>query len=332
MQNLRVAIAGLGRIGQVHLDAWRKTAGCEVVAAYDDAAAAVDLALKQKLSCYEDMAGLLRANDIDILSVCTPPAMHLAATVKALEKGIHVLCEKPLSVNWRGAERMIRASQSSGTKLQMATKFRHVPEIRGARDLIRDGEIGEPMRFQIEFAGPVDMSRRWNSSPTVAGGGVIIDNGSHALDLVKFLFGSINRVQATQLKPLQNLAVEDQALVLVSAGNDVLGEVTLSWSMQPSSDFYLTIHGTKGTIAIGWKASFIRRGSEEPVQIAAGYDKNATHVRMMTEFANLVRGKGKGWVNLDECLTTQAAIEACYASMESGAWAPVETIEPAVAA
>ena len=93
----------------------------------------------------------------------------------------------------------------------------------------------------------------------------------------------------------------------------------------PSSDFYLTVRGTQGSVAIGWKASFVHRFGEEPVQIAKGYDKAAAHVRMMKEFRNLLLGAAAPWISHDDCLLNSAAIDAAYRSLDSSTWAAVET-------
>jgi len=116
-----------------------------------------------------------------------------------------------------------------------------------------DGAIGEPLTFRIEFAGPVDMSQRWNSDPAVSGGGVLIDNGSHALDITRFLFSPVDAVLATSLKPLQKLRVEDTARILATTACGVTGKIMLSWSMKPADQDYVTIQGPMGQIAIDWK-------------------------------------------------------------------------------
>ncbi|MFN7920583.1 MAG: Gfo/Idh/MocA family oxidoreductase [Bryobacteraceae bacterium] len=324
VNSFKVAIAGLGRIGGVHLDAWRRVPGVEVVAVCDDDSDAQKRAASASLPCYATLPEMLRGGSIDAVSLCTPPAMHLPMAARAMEQGVHVLCEKPLAVNPAAAERLTRISRTTGAKLQMATKFRHVPEINQARQMIREGGIGEVVSAAIEFAGAVDMTQRWNSSLRIAGGGVIMDNGSHALDLLQFLFGPIERVHAARLHPLQKLEVEDQAIVLAETASGVVGEVTLTWSMQPASDTYLTVRGSKGSIAIGWKSSFVRKNGEPPVQIANGYDKNVAHERMMSAFRDMAQGRGMGWITLQECVAVQQAVECAYRSMRSGAWSSLD--------
>lgn len=324
MNKIRVGIAGYGRIAMTHAEAWRNTPDVELVAAADSSEEARRRAAADGLTVYESVEEMIAGSQVDAVSVCTPPSTHLKVSLAALDRGVSVLCEKPSTVDAAATGRLMAAVRRSRAVFQMATKFRHVPEIRTARELIANGDIGEPMHFHIEFAGKADMSQRWNSNPALSGGGVIIDNGSHALDLVEFLFGSPSAVHAFPLSPSSLLNVEDNARLDVTTTGGVRGEIVLSWKAQPSSDFYITIHGTQGTIAIGWKASFFSWINAAPVQIGTGYEKNAAHVAMTSSFRDLMRGVSNGWITPEECLSNSASIDACYRSLAGGHRVPVE--------
>lgn len=324
MKKIRIGIVGYGRIAQTHADAWRNTSDVELVAAADSSEEARKKAAEAGLTVYESVEEMIAGSQVDAVSVCTPPSTHLRISIAALERGVSVLCEKPSTVDAATTERLMEAVGKSRAVFQMATKFRHVPEIRTARELITNGDIGDVMHFQIEFAGKADMSQRWNSNPALSGGGVIIDNGSHALDLVEYLFGSPASVNTHQISPSNLLYVEDNARLDVTTEGGTRGEIVLSWKAQPASDFYITIHGTQGTIAIGWKASFFSWINAAPVQIGSGYDKNAAHVSMTTAFRDLMRGVSNGWITPEECLVNSASIDAAYRSLAMGGRSSVE--------
>lgn len=324
MKKIRVGIVGYGRIAMTHADAWRNTPDAELVAAADSSGEARRKASEAGLQVYESVEEMIAGAKVDAISVCTPPSTHLKISVAALERGVSVLCEKPSTVDAPTTERLMEVVRKSRAVFQMATKFRHVPEIRTARELIANGDIGDVMHFQIEFAGKADMSQRWNSNPALSGGGVIIDNGSHALDLVEFLFGSPASVHTHQLSPSNLLYVEDNARLDVNTTGGTRGEIILSWKAQPASDFYITVHGTQGTIAIGWKASFFSWINAAPVQIGSGYDKNRAHVSMTSAFRNMMRGVASGWITPEECLVNSASIDASYRSLVMGGRSTVE--------
>jgi predicted dehydrogenase len=321
---MRIGIIGLGRAGSVHLETWKLVPEAEVVAACDPSAAARRQATEAGVVPYADLELMLEREQLDAVSICTPPADHADQAIACFEKGLHVLCEKPLAVDTREALRMLRAASRKRCQLLLATKFRHVSELVRARELIRDGELGEPLAFEVSFCAPVDMSQRWNSQPHKSGGGVLIDNGCHAFDIVSFLFGSVTRVHATLLKPLQRLAVEDSATVQIEADNGVIGRADLSWSLPIGRESYVVVHGERGIMEIGWAMSRIKLAGKDWQPLGGSYDKIIAHQEMITCFHEVVTSGRRRWISALECLQTVAAVEAAYRSVKSGGWEWVE--------
>lgn len=317
---MRIGIIGLGLAGRVHLDGWRATPDAEIVAIVDPSSEARTWARDNGLKAYDDAYAMLAREQLDAVSIATPPAGHGPLTLACLERGLHVLCEKPLATNPGDALGMLAAAASADRHLVLATKFRHVPDVLRARELIASGEIGEPLTFEIVFSSVVDMTTRWNSRTAVAGGGVIIDNGCHAFDLVSFLFGTVSRVHATRLKPGQDMPVEDTATVLVGAGSALIGRIDLSWSLATYRESYITIHCTKGTVEIGWRGSQVRMGQGVPRPLGNGYDKHDAHRRMMGAFTQVVTAGARPWITAAEAMRTVAAVDAAYRSLDAGTW------------
>jgi predicted dehydrogenase len=323
---MRVGIIGLGRAGRVHQDAWRAVPGVEVAAICDPAPAVRRAARAEKVAAYADPGEMLDAVPLDAVSICSPPVFHAPLALACLERGLDVLCEKPLATNGRAALRMAQAAARTGRTLLLATKFRHVPDLAAARELIAAGEIGEPVAFEIDFSSMVDMRGRWNARRALAGGGVIIDNGCHAFDIVSYLFGTVTRVHATRLKPVQDIPVEDSATILVGVGRGLVGRIDLSWSLQTGRETYVTIYGSRGTIEVGWRGSRLKVAGKPVREIGPGYDKHAAHRRMMAAFVGVVAGSARPWISPGEGLRTVAAVEAAYHSLRSGSWVPVDTM------
>lgn len=319
---MRVGIIGLGLAGRVHLEGWRATNDVDVVAISDPSASARAWATDAGLTAFEDPFAMLARETLDAVSICTPPAAHGPLTLAALERGLHVLCEKPLATNPADALGMLGRAAEADRHLVLATKFRHVPDIARAREVIASGEIGQVLTFEIVFSSVVDMTKRWNVQEGLAGGGVIIDNGCHAFDIVSYLFGPVTRVNATRLKAGQSVpvAVEDSATVLVEAGAGVIGRIDLSWSLATYRESYITIHGTKGTVEIGWRGSQIRMGQGVPRPLGSGYDKHDAHRRMMTVFRDVVTHGARPWILPAEAMRTVAAVDAAYRSLQHGTW------------
>lgn len=335
---MKTAVIGLGHAGRLHVDSLATLDHHEIAAVCDPSAAAREKALAMGIPAYSSFDKMLDETDLDAVTIAAPPGDHADMSIAALHHGLHVLCEKPLALTTRDAVAMLRTANGLGRHLLLATKFRHVPEIARAREILASGEIGEAITFEIRFSSSVAMGDRWNSRRHLSGGGVLIDNGSHAFDLVSYLFGRIRRVQAMLLKPIQSLEVEDSATVMVQARDGIVGRIELSWSLQTGQDAYLTIHGSKGSIEIGWQNSRYRKGQGEWEPIGSRYDKIDAHARMHDAFAGSIAAPPEAtpWITPVECLLTVAAVESAYRSVRTGGWERVETErirrEPAPAA
>ena len=154
--------------------------------------------------------------------VCTPPNTHAAICIELMNLGIHVLCEKPLAITSHNANRMISAAEHNNVTFTMGSKFRFVEDVQEARRIIKSGKLGDIVLFENTFAGYCDMSQRWNSQPGISGGGVLIDNGTHSIDIMRFLLGAVTELQVVEGRRIQNLDVEDTARLFVrnEAGSD----------------------------------------------------------------------------------------------------------------
>lgn len=320
---MQVGIIGVGRAGKTHLEAWQRIEGVEIRAVADRLPAVRRWAREAGLRTYGDPLDMIAREPLDAVSICTPSVSHAQVTVACLERNLAVLCEEPLATNRPDALRMLRTAARLGSHLGLATKFRYVADVVRARELIAGGAIGDPVAFEIDFSSMVDMSQRWNCRRAVSGGGVIIDNGCHAFDIVEFLFGTVSRVHATRLKSVQNIGVEDSATILVAVGR-LIGRIDLSWSLATGRETYVTVYGSRGTIEVGWRGSRLRLTDEPAQAIGAGYDKGEAHERMMRGFKALVAGEAEPWITPRECLGTAAAVEASYVSLRSGGWVDVD--------
>jgi len=324
-ERLRIGLIGFGRIGAVHAQAWLACPGVELAGACDPDAAARRRAAEMGIPAFEHLDEMLETIQPDAVSVCTPPSTHAELAARCLKRAVDVLCEKPLTINLASALRLWDIAEQSGRRLLVASKFRHVQALRLVRELVGCGEIGLVKDFRIEFASPVPMANRWYSERSISGGGVILDNGWHAFDLVYFLFGGIRAVRARLGDGPQGLEVEETASIdLVAAGGET-GQVVLSWSTPPSGDAYLSIWGERGSIHVGWKSSRLERRAAGSVALGGAYDKAEAHRRMMLSFREVLAGREQPWGTREEYLGVAAAVEAAYRSCASQA---EETVWP----
>jgi predicted dehydrogenase len=323
---LRFGLIGAGRIAEAYARAFEACKEARVAGVADVRPEAAD-ALARTLGCpsfdsHLTMAlGLAGGNRLDAVVVCTPPVAHAAISRYFLRRGVHVLCEKPLSVDLRGARLMVHAARRSGALLSMACKFRYVEDVARARYLVASGVIGELVQAENSFTSRVGMGERWNSDPAVSGGGVLIDNGTHSVDLMRLFLGPLVEVQAVEGLRSQGLAVEETVRLFVRNAQGVLGSIDLSWSLGKEADNYLTLYGTEGVLQVGWRESRYRR-TEDPgwTSFGTGYDKAKAFSRQIDSFARAIRGEEELPITLEDALASVQVIEAAYRALHGSRW------------
>jgi predicted dehydrogenase len=185
---LRIGIIGYGLIGRRRAAVARQ-AGHRVVAVVDlDAAKAAAVAQESGARPFSDWRRLVERVDIDAVVVATFNAALAPVTIASLESGKHVLCEKPLGRNFAEAEQMVAAAGKTGRILKTGFNHRHHPAVWKARELVRQGAIGPLMFIRAVYGhgGPPGYEKEWRADANLSGGGELLDQGVHILDLCRW--------------------------------------------------------------------------------------------------------------------------------------------------
>lgn len=320
MTGLPFAIIGTGRIAADYLTA---LAGCPALrlAGVADLRAEVARAVGERWSCpaFRDVQELLGASDARAVLVAVPPSEHERVALTCLEHGVHVLCEKPFALRSDAARRMLGVAAEAGLVLTMSAKFRHVPDVIEAKARVESGALGDVIAASNVFASEVAMRGRWNAAPQISGGGVLIDNGTHSVDLLRYLLGPVAWIAAHEGRRVQELPVEDTVDMSVGFRSGVLANARLSWSITTYGPWYLGLHGTAATLRLGWKSSTIARpGAPEGRPFGSGYDKVEALGRQLAHFARTIEGAEPCLLDAGDILASVATIEAAYESLEAG--------------
>ncbi len=327
---VRFGIIGAGAIANTYAAVIEQSAGAELTAVADiNEQATAACAEPANAAQFKSHQELLGSNLCDAVIVSTPPAAHEAIVLDAVAQGVPVLCEKPFAVEGASARRIADAARSQNVLVAMASKFRYVDDLCRARVMVKEGAIGDLRLVENVFTGVVDMSERWNSQKEVSGGGVLIDNGTHSVDIIRFLAGPIQSVFATPGPRIQPLEVEDHVFAFVRTETDVLAVLETSWSIHKDQAHFIALHGESGTIQLGWKKSRIRRSLTGPwEEFGSGYDKVAAFTGQVNEFVEGVRGDPTTFLGtLADAIASVDAISAGYASIsESGRWVTVKDV------
>lgn len=323
---VRLALIGAGGIGHAYGEAVRRVDDVDLRYVADvRPESAFALAAACGVEAIVDPYELADPDRIDLALLCTPPVTHEPLAVAFLEAGVPVMCEKPLATSLASAQHLLAVAERTGTMLTMASKFRFVDDVTQARDALRAGQLGDIVGVEVAFSSRVDMRSRWNSVPEVAGGGVLIDNGTHAVDIVRFLLGPVESVLATTSTVTPGMQVEDTALALLRTRDGHLGTVSVAWSIDRMADRYIGVFGTEGTLEVGWKQSRLRVGNGPETRIGTGYEKIAALAANLTNSARAALGVEELVVTPMDAIASVAAVEAGYQSAISGAWTRVRS-------
>lgn len=190
----------------------------------------------------------LRDGALDAVYIAAPVALHAPCAVASLLAGKHVLCEKPMAMNYGEAQEMVDAAAKSRGLLGVAYYRRLYPKLLRVRELLREGAIGQPVLAEANchsWLPPAD--RAWLMDPALAGGGPLYDIGCHRIDVLNFLFGAPAKVAALLSNTVHRIAVEDSATVAIDYDTGVRGVVDVRWNSRVFRDQFRVI-GTEGEI------------------------------------------------------------------------------------
>jgi predicted dehydrogenase len=326
---LRFGLVGAGRIGQTYAEAFRSTPNATLTAIVDsNEPAASAMAKKENCRTWSSHQDLAESGAIDAVVVATPPAFHGPIALDFLKRGIPVLCEKPVSFNLEIARQIRRTAREQRVLFTMASKFRYVDDVVRARKIVGSGILGDVVLFENTFMSFVDMKNRWNSDCTISGGGVLIDNGTHSVDIMRYFIGPLSMIQAVEGPSIQGLPVDETVHVNARAMQGAIGRMDLSWSINKQTDDYIAIYGSRGTLRVGWKASLYRQaGSSTWVQFGNGYDKVQAFQGQIVNFSAAIQGYEQLLIDADDAVASVEVIQAGYESLRHDSWTQVPNDE-----
>ncbi|MFN3649270.1 MAG: Gfo/Idh/MocA family protein [Armatimonadota bacterium] len=251
----RFAVLGLG-MGMQHGKDLQDARGCELVAVCDRSPERLQTAREQYgVRATTDFDDLLRDPEIDVVNVCTPSGTHAELSIKALQAGKHVICEKPPDVTVAAVDAMIAAKRESGKQLMVIFQARFEPLYREWRQALQSGRFGT-------IAG-VHGATNWWRAPSyyvcpgmwkgtwkLDGGGSLANQGIHTLDLLQWLAGPVVEVYGKFGCYAHDIESEDKTAAVLTFKNGAIGTLTTTTAAYPGLDRTIMIHGSKGSAVV----------------------------------------------------------------------------------
>jgi len=250
---IRTAMVGLGKMGLSHLSILRAHPGLELVAGCDSTAYLTDILTKYSgLKCYADFDRMLAEEKLDALVVATPSKLHASMVEKALNRGLHVFCEKPFVLDLKDGEKLVSLAESKGLVNQVGYHYRFVGAFKEAARIIKSGALGTVHHVRAEAYGPVVLRAKggtWRSAKS-EGGGALYDYACHAVDLVNFIAGVPASVGGVVRHGVFSQDVDDEVYCSLHYANGASGQLCVNWSDESfrKMSTKISVWGTNGRI------------------------------------------------------------------------------------
>jgi UDP-N-acetyl-2-amino-2-deoxyglucuronate dehydrogenase len=249
---LRAAIVGCGKVAATHALAYQALPNSELVAACDVAPERADaFAAKFGVNGYTDLAEMLQREKVDVLSICTQHTQHPAAVEIAAAAGVHVISEKPLAIDLTSCDRAIAAARAAGIKLGVISQRRWYEPVQRMRDAIDAGKLGKPVLAIVTMLGWREpayyLSDPWRGTWKGEGGGVVVSQAPHYLDLLSWFMGPAAEMHAywdNYNHP--GIEVDDTVVASVRFKSGGMASIVLSNSQRPGLYGKIHIHGSSG--------------------------------------------------------------------------------------
>jgi predicted dehydrogenase len=261
----RLGFLGVGWIGRNRMEALARQGLAQVAAVADPRAEALEAAAEVAPEAERaGRLGELLAHDLDGVVIATPSALHAEQAVAALEQGLAVFCQKPLARDAAETRRVLEAARAADRLLAVDLSYRHVEALRAAHEQLASGALGEPHTLDLVFHNAYGPGKPWFTDPELAGGGCLIDLGTHLVDLALWLTGSAVplssipgqrnhaiEVETARTLSLQGHEVEDHALAELAIGG-VRARLACSWFTPAGRDcvFECTAWGSDGAVSV----------------------------------------------------------------------------------
>lgn len=250
--SVRIAIIGPSKVAHLHAKAVLQTPDAELVAVYGRTyQKAKDFAQVYTIRAYNDVEEMVLRERVDLCLVCTSHPAHKVPTLAALNAGSHVLVEKPLASTLADCDAMIEAAQRNNRKLGTISQRRFYEPSRRIRNAIDEGKIGKPVLGTVQMLGWRDeayyKSDAWRGTWDSEGGGVLVNQAPHQLDLLLWFMGEPQEVYGVW-RNLNHpyIEVDDTALAIVKFKNGGLGNILVSNSQKPGIYGKVHVHGENG--------------------------------------------------------------------------------------
>jgi len=329
-------VVGCGVVADYHIGAILGTEGARLAAVSDVVAArAQEVGEKHGIAWYTDYKQMLASPEVDVVCLTTPSGIRIPIATDAAAAGKHVIIEKPIDVTLEKADRIIQAAQDAGVTLMCIFQLRYGKGINRVRKAVQGGKLGKIVLGDayIKWYRPQEYynSAGWRGTWEMEGGGALMTQGIHTVDLLQWVMGPVKRVSARMGALVHNVEVEDTVVAILEYESGALGVIEATTASHPGMPAKLEFSGSQGTVVMEADQITVWDVEGEAAQVAetVGTDiaKAASdsktfgaegHKAQIGEMVRIVNDGGQPMIDGPEARKAVELILAIYESARAG--------------
>jgi len=333
--SMHVGILGGGNISETHARAAREIAGVQIAAVCGaNPEKVARMAAEHGGTPYTELEKFLAHRPLDFVAIGSPSGRHAEQGIAAARRGLHVLTEKPLDITTARADALIAATNHAGVKLGVFFQDRFKTDLVRVKSWVDRGLLGKPIiaDARVKWFRPEDYYRqsRWRGTLALDGGGALINQAIHTVDLLLWIFGDVAAVQAVRKTALHRIEAEDTLAATLEFANGAIGTLAATTSVYPGYPRRVEFTGREGTVIIEHDrllSADLRH--PPPNSESTGDDQNASassatvsdvrgHRAVMEDFMLAIESNGEPRCPGSEARRSVRLVEAIYTACASG--------------
>ena len=341
---MHIGLIGGGNITETHARAAKALPNLQISAIYGTNSEKVRRLCKEyQATPYSDFTKFLNHRPMDLVAIGSPSGLHAEHGIAAARQGLHVLTEKPIDITTERADALIAEADKVGVKLGVFFQDRAKPDIQRVKKEVDAGVLGKPILAdaRVKWFRPPDYysSSRWRGTFALDGGGALINQGIHTVDLMLWLFGDVVSVQANNKTRLHAIEAEDTLVAMLEFSSGALGVMQATTSAYPGYPRRLEVTGSEGTVIIEQDrilAANLRNPSPDLLHDQEA-DRNPSassptvsdfrgHQSVLEDFIRAIQTNRKPFCDGREGRRSVALVEAIYKACRSGERVSCETL------
>ena len=335
-KEISFVIIGCGMIASYHADAIRGIDGARLVGAYDaNRQARETFCEKYQIKVYENREELLEAQEIDAVCICLPSGLHYEVALMCAAYKKHVVVEKPMALSVKQCDEIISAAEENDVLVTVISQLRYTESVNALKNAVENHQLGRVTLADISMKYYRDKEyysqSSWRGTLKMDGGGALMNQGIHGIDLLQYVMGKVISVQAASRTLLHHIETEDTLVALLEYEDGSIGTVQATTSVYPGFQRKLSISGTEGTIVLSedaievWELQNHVARSPTPemeTQLKTGSRPDgmdcSLHQRQLEDFVYCIQHKKQPFIDAKEGRKAVAIICAIYEAAKTG--------------